>query len=101
VSGDVTIRIAGEHDRAAIARIAELDSARPPVGPLLVAVLDEELAAAISLADGAVVADPFRPTAAVVELLVARERQLRGGGVRTGAFATRSLRRLRALAPGF
>ena len=101
MSATVTIRPAGERDRAAIAAIAELDSARPPAEPLLVALLDEELLAAISLADATVVANPFRPTLAVVELLVARERQLRTGGVRRWALSRRSLRRLRAFAPGF
>jgi hypothetical protein len=38
-----------------------------------------ELRAALSLSDGAVVSDPFFPSAAVVELLRARARQLTGG----------------------
>jgi hypothetical protein len=46
--------------------------------PVLVADLDGRLLAAISLVDRCVVADPFEPTAALVELLQARERQLRG-----------------------
>jgi hypothetical protein len=100
-SGAVTIRTAREHEHAAIARIAELDSAQPPAGRLLVAVLDGELLAAISLADGAIVANPFRSTIEVVELLAARERQLRGTSMRRRTLAAASLRALRALAAGF
>ena len=75
----VTIRCAREHDGVAIAHIAELDSASAPLGPLLVAEAAGELVAAISLDDGAVVANPFRPTADIVELLQARERQFATG----------------------
>jgi hypothetical protein len=40
-----------------------------PHGPLLLAFEAGELRAAISLATGAVIADPFAPTARLVELL--------------------------------
>ena len=76
----VTLRCAEAHDDAALNRLAALDSARPPAPPVLVADLESRLLAAISLADGSVIADPFHPTAALVELLRARERQLRSGG---------------------
>jgi len=75
----VTIRVAYPADALALARLAALDSAcAPPREPVLVAEVGGELAAAISLDDGAVVANPFAPTAALVELLEARARQLRG-----------------------
>ena len=67
-----------------------------PAGRVLVAEVDGELLAAISLDDGAVVADPFEPTAALVELLRARARQLEGARApRRGAarVAARTLRR--------
>jgi hypothetical protein len=57
------------HHFAGADRLAELDSQRPVTGPALVGEIDGRPAAAISLADGRVVADPFRPTADVVELL--------------------------------
>ncbi len=49
-----------------------------PDGGLLVGEIDGVLAAALSLASGGAIADPFRPTAALLELLAQRARQLRG-----------------------
>ena len=72
----LTVRRAASGDDAAIKRVSALDSARPPVGPTLIAELDDEIVAAVSLRSGAVVADPFRPTAAIVEMLRLRRRQL-------------------------
>jgi len=69
----VTLRHAGAGDTFAIARLA---GAHPPGGPLLVAEVDGELRAALSLADGAVLADPLAPSAAALELLRARALQL-------------------------
>ena len=76
----VTLRCARPDDAAALARLAALDSALPLTAPVLLAQVDgRRPLAAISLADGAVIADPFAPTAALVELLRTRERQLAGG----------------------
>jgi hypothetical protein len=75
----VTIRYAFPDDAQALARLASLDSAPTPAQPVLVGELDGELRAALSLADGAVVADPFVATAGLVELLRARADQLRAG----------------------
>jgi hypothetical protein len=58
-------------------RLAELDSQRPLIGPALVGEIDGRPAAAISLTDGRVVADPFQPTANLVALLRMRARGLR------------------------
>jgi hypothetical protein len=66
----ITIRRATPDDEAALARLAALDSARIPAGAVLVAESRGELRAALSLEDGEAIADPFRPTASVVELLV-------------------------------
>jgi len=77
MTGAVTLRCAEAADAAALKRLAQLDSSPPLSGPVLVADRDGELLAAIALDDGRVIADPFRPTAALVELLRARERQLR------------------------
>jgi hypothetical protein len=66
----ITIRPATPDDEPDLSLLAALDSAPVPAAPVLVAETAGELRAAISLADGATVADPFRPTAAIVELLV-------------------------------
>jgi hypothetical protein len=72
----VSIRRAGPHDAPALCRLAALDSAAPLSGEVLMAVVDGEPLAALALADGSVVADPFAPTAALVELLEMRRAQL-------------------------
>jgi hypothetical protein len=94
----VTIRLARPEDAEPVARLAALDSQRAPEGPLLVAEVDGELWAARSLADGASVADPFRPSGEMVLLLAKRAAQIRGAGStppRRGAWA-RTVGRLRA-----
>jgi hypothetical protein len=70
------IRHAAAEDTRKLARLAEVDSHAPLPGPVLVAGIGEELLAAVSLRSGEVIADPFRPTLALVELLLARARQL-------------------------
>jgi hypothetical protein len=78
----VTLRICREPDADALLRLAERDCAAPLSGAVLGAEVHGELVAAVSLESRRVVADPFRPTADVVELLRRRERQIRraGGG---------------------
>lgn len=73
----VVIRLAGANDEAELARLAELDSARPPSGATLIAELHERPVAALSLSDGQAVADPFTPTSEIIELLRLRATQLR------------------------
>lgn len=68
----VTIRLAAEHERADLARVAERDSRPLPPAPRLVAERDGTVLAILSLETGEVVADPFRPTADLVELLRCR-----------------------------
>jgi hypothetical protein len=66
----VTIRPAYADDQAALARLAALDSAAGvPAAPVLLAEVDDELRAALSLANGSVIADPFFPTQHLVRLL--------------------------------
>jgi hypothetical protein len=65
----VTIRLAADADRAAIERLAARDSRRAPGGPLLLAEREGTVEAAISVQTGEVVADPFRRTAEIVDLL--------------------------------
>jgi hypothetical protein len=75
-STPLTIRLAGVRDALALGGLAQLDSAVVPAAPVLVAESDGELLAAVSLLDGASVADPFRPTADVVALLRARAKRI-------------------------
>jgi hypothetical protein len=72
----MTIRYASDRDAPGLARLAALDSARVPAGALLLAEVDGELWAAVAIGRGAAIADPFRPSGPVVELLRARARQL-------------------------
>jgi hypothetical protein len=66
----ITIRTAYADDQTALARLAALDSAAgAPATPVLIAEVDDELRAALSLADGSVIADPFFPTQHLVRLL--------------------------------
>jgi hypothetical protein len=74
----IVIRPSRPEDERALERLAGLDSASVPAVPLLVAEADGALRAALSLHDGAVIADPFHRTAPLVALLVARAEQLRG-----------------------
>lgn len=77
VDDPVTIRPLGDSDRAAVARLAELDSRALPTGELLGAEVGGRLVAAISLDDEVTVANPFRPTAGVRAMLELRAAQLR------------------------
>jgi hypothetical protein len=80
----IEIRLLAPQDEGELARLAELDTAKPPSQPLLGATFDGRLVAALSLATGESIADPFRPTAGIRSLLVTRARQLRGGGPNRG-----------------
>ena len=71
----ISIRLASEADSPSIVRLAALDSAPVPSGPVLVADLDGEIVAAHSIARARSIADPFRPTADARELLELRARQ--------------------------
>ncbi len=64
----ITIRSA-HPEEPGVLRVAALDSASVPRSPLLVAEMDGEVRAVLSLHDGAHVADPFHPSAELVELL--------------------------------
>lgn len=75
----VLMRRATAADAARIRVIARLDDRRLPSGPFLVAEMSGEVAAAISLTSGTVVADPFRPTADAVAMLRLRAAQVGAG----------------------
>jgi hypothetical protein len=65
----LTLRVARPDDAPAVRRLAQLDSSRPPTGPVLLAVVGSEPVAALGVETGSVVADPFRPTVEVVAML--------------------------------
>jgi hypothetical protein len=65
----LTIRPADLADLAGLDRLAALDSASPPTGDVLVAEVGGELWAALELNSGATIADPFRQSGELVDLL--------------------------------
>jgi len=81
-SPSVLIRAARGSDGPALEALAALDSAAVPAGALLVAEADGVLVAAVSASTGAKIADPFRPTRDVLELLELRTRRERSHGAR-------------------
>jgi hypothetical protein len=92
----VVLRLARESDTPALRELAELDSALPLGGAILVAVRNGGIPAAISLHSDRVVADPFQPTADLSGLLRARVALLRGERVSTGRNVARRLLRAAA-----
>jgi hypothetical protein len=70
------IRQASDDDWPSLNRLAGLDSQRGLTGPALVAEIGGDPAAAISLTDGRVIADPFQHTAVARQLLHMRVRAL-------------------------
>jgi hypothetical protein len=72
----LTVRASGPGDTFAVARLAALDSAPVPDGPLLLAEVDGELWAAVQLEGRAAIADPFRPSGELVALLHEQAREV-------------------------
>ncbi|MBI5105497.1 MAG: hypothetical protein HZB46_11055 [Solirubrobacterales bacterium] len=100
-SDAVTIRRAFPEDAPALARLASLDSARRPLdGAMLLAERDGRVLAAISLADGRHVADPFAATADLVSLLRMRAAAMLGRPSRRERVVGPILRRRPAVARG-
>jgi hypothetical protein len=79
----VTIRDATADDDRALERLAQLDSSRPPAGPIVLAEVNGELRAAYSIDERRVIADPFRRTVELVDLLLLRANHIDGGTKRT------------------
>jgi hypothetical protein len=69
MSSTLTIRHATASDVEAIERLAALDSASAPPGEWLLAEIGSELWAAVEYGSGAAIADPFRASGDLVELL--------------------------------
>jgi hypothetical protein len=84
----VLTRRATAADAARIDELARLDDKRLPAGPFLVADVNGEIVAAVSLSSATVVADPFRLTSDTVALLRLRASQLSSAS-KLGARRTR------------
>jgi len=70
----IVIRPARPEDEGALLRLAALDSAAALQGEVLVADVEGTIVAALGLQQDRAIADPFRPTADLVELLRTRAR---------------------------
>jgi hypothetical protein len=102
-AGDYTcvmVRVAGADDRAAIERLEQLEGRRLPPEPTLLAEAGGHVLVARSLLTRELVADPWQPTAELVELLDLRSLHLRGQLDRRHRARRLGVRRLlRTLAP--
>ena len=94
----VMLRFATPADQSSLERLAELDSAKPPAQPVLLAEVDGLLLGALGLKDRSVIADPFHHTADLVALLQARARQLEANRPTNRRVRFRSWSRVRRLA---
>jgi hypothetical protein len=74
---DVELRLCKSADDDALERLAALSERPLPAGRLVVALVRGELVAALPLAGGQALADPFRRTRHLVRLLEVRAAQLR------------------------
>jgi hypothetical protein len=73
---DIRLRWASEDDESVLRTLAALDGAAVPARPVLIGEVEGHPWAAISACTGELVADPFRPTASVRELLRVRAEQI-------------------------
>jgi hypothetical protein len=71
-SSVIAFRTATSEDDRVLRDLSELDSHQPLQRPAILAIVDGDPVAAISLRDGAIVADPFTRTEDVVGLLRVR-----------------------------
>jgi hypothetical protein len=82
-TSEITVRLADHTDARALLDLAALDSAQVPAGDLVVAESDGDLVAAVPVDGRRAIADPFRGTALIVQMLELRAAQIRG---RSGRF---------------
>lgn len=68
-SSSLVLRLATAADAADLERLAGLDSARPLGGEVMLAHVDGDVRAALSLETGHAVADPFYPSLQLMPLL--------------------------------
>jgi hypothetical protein len=82
----IALRLAGTADGSAVEALRQRDTQPLPRWPLLVAEVDGSIRAALSLATGQELADPFHHTAHLRPLLAARAAQLKHPRPRRLAF---------------
>jgi len=88
------LRLATEDDADALRRLAELDSRAPLAGRVLIGELAGSPAAALSLDDDRVIADPFRRTDHLVACM-----RIRAGAIRAHEATPSLTARMRAALP--
>jgi hypothetical protein len=93
----VVIRASRADESGALAELALLDDADLPAGPALVAEVNGSIQAALPLEGGRAIADPFRRTSDLVELLEERASQIRRASGRRHRFALHAPAALRRL----
>ena len=80
----VALRLAERDEAAMVRRLAALDDQPALEGRVLLALIDGEVEAAISLDDRRVIANPFLATRDVVQLLRVRAQHIAGPDPRRG-----------------
>ncbi|HUA48126.1 MAG TPA: hypothetical protein VMA77_23005 [Solirubrobacteraceae bacterium] len=97
----LAMRVAHADEADIVRRLAQLDDAPTLSGEILLAVVDGETVAALSLSDGRVVANPFLRTADAVALLRIRAAQLsdRKSGRHPWRYGRSAMRRAARVAP--
>jgi hypothetical protein len=73
----IALRLCRVGDDPALEQLAELEGSTVPAGRLVLAEIDGRLVAALPVAGGCMLADPFVPTAHLRRLLELRAAQLR------------------------
>ena len=73
----INIRFSTDADRASLAELAELDGHAAPQGEAVLAEVNGRIVAAVGVADGVAVADPFVLTSDTLDLLRLRAEQER------------------------
>ena len=94
--GRVVLRLCRVGDEPALEQLAALNGVPAPAGRVVLAEVDGRLVAALPLAGGRLVADPFVATSDLRRLLELRAAQLREPARRRGFHPARALRSLRA-----
>jgi hypothetical protein len=84
---DITIRTSRSADAPELERLAALDSQHLPTGELLVAEVGDEIVAAYAPESSRSIADPFRRTADVIDMLKLRAMATPAKARRTRIFA--------------
>lgn len=90
----VCIRLAGEGDAAAMKRLSDLEGRALTQEDTLVAIVEGNVIAAVGLASGETLADPFHHTAEIVGKLIDARAHMLGLVPRRGRGALAFLRRL-------